>query len=64
MPRLSNERQEEILHEIAKELTEAVRPGWSQAILTWSGVVSGGTAIALTVKDAEGAAGTTFFPRW
>lgn len=54
MPRLSIERQEEILREIAKELTEGLRPDWSQAILTWSGVVSGGAASALTVRDAEG----------
>jgi hypothetical protein len=54
MPGLSVESQEEILREIAQELIEGLRPGWSQAILRWSGVVGGGAMAALRVRDAEG----------
>ncbi|GAA0349590.1 hypothetical protein NE235_26095 [Actinoallomurus spadix] len=46
-------QQEEILDEIRRRLSDALRPGWSRARFRWVGVV-GGSMSSLSVVDEEG----------
>jgi hypothetical protein len=51
---LSLGEQEEILRGIGRRLSETLRPGWSRATFTFSGVVGGGSLASLEVVDEEG----------